>query len=108
MARRWTKREYLPLSHLPVGDRRELVVCIISPALSPYDDKHIAPPVPTTSGDTMKPLLPLAFVIASGLLSGCPDTKIPKAPPKIPEPKAAVLVETPTHAMATKAGGNAA
>ncbi|MBI2724656.1 MAG: hypothetical protein HYX42_00240 [Polaromonas sp.] len=56
----------------------------------------------------MKPLLPLAFVIASGLLSGCPDTKIPKAPPKIPEPKAAVLVETPTHAMATKAGGNAA
>ena len=56
----------------------------------------------------MKPLLPLALVIASGLLYGCPDTKIPKAPPKIPEPKAAMLVEPPAHAMAAKADGNAA
>ncbi len=56
----------------------------------------------------MKPLLPLAFVIASGLLYGCPDTKIPKAPPKIPEPKAATLPDTPTHARAVQADGDAA
>lgn len=36
----------------------------------------------------MKPLLPL--VLSAGLLCGCPDTKIPKSPPKIPEPKAAL------------------
>jgi predicted component of type VI protein secretion system len=36
----------------------------------------------------MKPFLPFAL---AGLLlvSGCPDTKVPKAPPKVPEPKAA-------------------
>ena len=38
--------------------------------------------------DTMKPFLP--FTLASLLLlSACPDTKSPKAPPKVPEPKAA-------------------
>lgn len=36
----------------------------------------------------MKPLLP--FTLAGLLLlSACPDTKSPKAPPKVPEPKAA-------------------
>ena len=33
----------------------------------------------------MKTLLPLAFVAA--LLCGCPDPKLPKAPPRVPEPK---------------------
>lgn len=37
----------------------------------------------------MKPLLP--FTLAGLLLlSACPDPKSPKAPPKVPEPKAAV------------------
>lgn len=36
----------------------------------------------------MKPLLP--FTLAGLLLlSACPDAKSPKAPPKVPEPKAA-------------------
>lgn len=36
----------------------------------------------------MKPILP--FTLAGLLLlSACPDTKSPKAPPKVPEPKAA-------------------
>jgi len=35
----------------------------------------------------MKPLLP--FTLAGLLLlAACPDTKSPKAPPKVPEPKA--------------------
>ncbi len=36
----------------------------------------------------MKPLLSLTLVTL--LLCGCPDTKIPKVPPKVPEPKAPV------------------
>lgn len=36
----------------------------------------------------MKHLLPLTLVAV--LLSGCPDPKVPKVPPKAPEPKAAV------------------
>jgi hypothetical protein len=37
----------------------------------------------------MKPLLP--FTLAGLLLlPACPDPKSPKAPPKVPEPKAAV------------------
>jgi len=37
----------------------------------------------------MKPLLP--FTLAGLLLlSACPDTRSPKAPPKVPEPKAAI------------------
>ena len=38
----------------------------------------------------MKPLLPLLPITLAGvlLLSGCPDTQVPKAPPKVPEPKA--------------------
>lgn len=40
----------------------------------------------------MKPLLPLtlATFTAALLLSGCPDNKVPKVPPKVPEPKAAM------------------
>ena len=37
----------------------------------------------------MKPLMCLA-VACVVLLSGCPDNKMPKAPPKVPEPKAVV------------------
>ena len=38
----------------------------------------------------MKTLLPLtsATLVAVLLLSGCTDPKAPKAPPKVPEPKA--------------------
>ena len=32
------------------------------------------------------PLLPLLLAVI--VLSGCPDPKIPKVPPKVPEPKA--------------------
>ena len=34
------------------------------------------------------PLLPLLLAVI--VLSGCPDPKIPKVPPKVPEPKAVV------------------
>ncbi|MFC5523561.1 hypothetical protein [Polaromonas jejuensis] len=37
------------------------------------------------SGDTMKSLLPLTLLAL--LLSGCPDTKLPKPPSNVPEPK---------------------
>ncbi|WP_411881088.1 hypothetical protein [Polaromonas sp. YR568] len=39
----------------------------------------------------MKPFLPLLPMTLAGLLllSGCPDNQLPKAPPKVPEPKAA-------------------
>jgi hypothetical protein len=33
-------------------------------------------------------LLPLSAVLAIVLLSGCPDSKVPKVPPSTPEPKA--------------------
>ena len=32
-----------------------------------------------------------AVVLASVVLSGCPDPKLPKKPPSIPEPKAVLL-----------------
>lgn len=39
----------------------------------------------------MNPFLP--FTLAGLLLvSGCPDTQVPKAPPKVPEPKASSVV----------------
>jgi hypothetical protein len=42
----------------------------------------------------MKPLLP--FTLAGLLLlSACPDPKSPKAPPKVPEPKAAGPAQAP-------------
>ena len=34
--------------------------------------------------------LPLLLVSATMLLAGCPDTKLPKVPPSVPEPKAAI------------------
>ncbi len=41
----------------------------------------------------MKPHFPFVLVTAvslsMSLLTGCPDTKLPQTPPKIPEPKAA-------------------
>jgi hypothetical protein len=42
----------------------------------------------------MKTLLPLtsATLVAVLFLSGCTDPKAPKAPPKVPEPKAVTLV----------------
>ena len=36
----------------------------------------------------MKKLLPLAFVAM--FLYGCPDSKLPSPPPKVPEPKLAI------------------
>lgn len=38
----------------------------------------------------MRFLLPLSLTFTALFLCGCPDTKMPKAPPKIPEPKAAL------------------
>jgi hypothetical protein len=35
----------------------------------------------------MKTHLPLVLTVLL-VLSGCPDNKVPKAPPKVPEPKA--------------------
>lgn len=43
----------------------------------------------------MKVLLVLPFVVA--LLSACPDSKIPKPPLKIPEPKAIAMVLSETY-----------
>jgi hypothetical protein len=55
----------------------------------------------------MKPLLP--FTLAGLLLlSACPDPKSPKAPPKVPEPKAADSAETRLPAQLTAADRNAA
>ena len=34
------------------------------------------------------PLLPVLLAVI--VLSGCPDSKMPKVPPKVPEPKALV------------------
>jgi hypothetical protein len=37
----------------------------------------------------MKPSLPLLpLLLAVIVLSGCPDSKMPKVPPQVPEPKA--------------------
>lgn len=49
----------------------------------------------------MKTLLPLssASLVAVLLLSGCPDPKAPKAPPKVPEPKA-VMTTAPAPLQA--------
>ena len=45
----------------------------------------------------MKTQLP--FVLATlFFLSGCPDSKAPKAPPKAPEPKAETTAATPSIA----------
>lgn len=33
-------------------------------------------------------------LFAAFVLSGCPDTKVPKVPPKVPEPKATQTVQT--------------
>jgi hypothetical protein len=41
----------------------------------------------------MKKLLPLTLLAL--LLSGCPDSRIPKPPPKVPEPK---LMTSPLQA----------
>lgn len=51
----------------------------------------------------MKTLLPLssATLLAAFLLCGCTDPKAPKAPPKVPEPKAAVTAAPAAqHALA--------
>ncbi|MES2510923.1 MAG: hypothetical protein V4625_13400 [Pseudomonadota bacterium] len=48
----------------------------------------------------MRVLLPFALVAVVSALYGCPDTKIPKAPPKIPEPKATgYIVPTAVSAL---------
>ncbi len=36
----------------------------------------------------------LLALTAAFALSGCPDSKVPKIPPKVPEPKAAQTVQT--------------
>jgi hypothetical protein len=47
----------------------------------------------------MKTLLPLisAPLVAVIFLSGCTDPKAPKAPPKVPEPKAAMTTAPMPH-----------
>jgi hypothetical protein len=55
----------------------------------------------------MKPLLPITLA-GLLLLSGCPDTKMPKAPPKVPEPKAAsAWLQTPLPAQLAALNVNA-
>lgn len=54
--------------------------------IAAYDESDLFP----TSGDIMKThLLLLPLALTALLLSGCPDSKMPKAPPSTPEPKAA-------------------
>ncbi len=58
----------------------------------------------------MKTLLPLtsATLLAVIFLSGCPDPKSPKAPPKVPEPKAATTATpAPLHALEPDAASHA-
>ena len=45
-------------------------------------------------GDIMKTHLPLTLATLL-ILSGCPDNKVPKAPPKAPEPKADTALSSP-------------
>lgn len=45
----------------------------------------------------MKYLLPLS--LAAMLLAGCPDTRSPKLPPQVPEPKAAAAPSATPVAM---------
>lgn len=47
----------------------------------------------------LKTLLPLLAVTAC--LCGCPDVKVPQAPPGVPQPKAAI--EPSSHAQAMPA-----
>lgn len=42
----------------------------------------------------MKPLLFLPLTLTAVLLYGCPDAKVPKVPPKVPEPKAVANTAT--------------
>ena len=39
----------------------------------------------------------LLALTAAFVLSACPDTKVPKAPPKVPEPKAVAAVQVSQH-----------
>lgn len=58
----------------------------------------------------MKTLLPLtsATLLAVIFLSGCPDPKAPKAPPKVPEPKAAMAATpAPLHVPELDAASHA-
>ena len=56
----------------------------------------------------MARLLPIIFITA--LLYGCPDTKVPKIPPKVPEPKLQMdnkkrgdmVVSPPEHHVGTQ------
>ena len=50
------------------------------------------------------PLLPVLLAVI--VLSGCPDSKMPKLPPKVPEPKALVAVPATATVSATKAAGH--
>ena len=50
----------------------------------------------------MKKLVPLALVAL--LLSGCPDSKLPKPPPKVPEPKLTATMRHTTPARLHFAG----
>ena len=47
----------------------------------------------------MKSVLLLPFITA--LLCGCPDAKVPKAPPKVPEPKASAMAPSDIPAALT-------
>lgn len=54
----------------------------------------------------MKPslsLLPLLLAVV--FLGGCPDPKIPKVPPKVPEPKAAAAPAVRVQAATVPAAG---
>jgi hypothetical protein len=47
----------------------------------------------------MKPLLPTIWLCVSAtfLLAGCPDSRMPKTPPNVPEPKAVAVLEVPVN-----------
>ena len=58
----------------------------------------------------MKKLAPLTLLaLVALLLSGCPDSKMPKPPPKVPEPKllTGTLVGAPSALMAHGSANNA-
>lgn len=86
-----------PLGIELVGVRRKFSRCA---GLTLYSGLSFKQRRMIASGDIMKSLLPLTLITL--LLCGCPDAKVPKVPPKVPEPKAAAttphsLPDAPSH-----------
>ncbi|WP_309683917.1 hypothetical protein [Polaromonas sp.] len=55
----------------------------------------------------MKPFVPYVLLLpVVMMLAGCPDAKVPKAPPNVPEPKASVWLQDAITLPAAVANGH--